>query len=238
MDSPVPKNQKETCLADMQRRILSTELEPGAALDEARLAQHYGISRTPMREVLQRLTGAGYAEQEDNRGTKVASMDIATLRTFFQTAPLIYASIARMAAENRTTRQLAALKDAQTAFSLANGVGDPDAAALANHQFHKIIGDMSHNPYLVAALSRMLIDHTRLSQTFYRPASQQEADLVARAQDQHDKMIEAIANRDVTSVTDLTLQHWALSKDRMERFVRPDPLPHDIAGLERTKDAV
>lgn len=228
------KTHKDHCLADLKRRILSTELEPGAALDEVRLAEHYGISRTPMREVLQRLAGAGYAVVEEHRGAKVASMDISTMRTFFQTAPLIYANIARLAAENRTERQIEMLKEAQSDFTRANAEQDPGAASLANHRFHEVIGEMAQNPYLMAALGRMLIDHTRLSQTFYRPASAQEAVLVRKAQDQHDAMISAIEAREAALVTDLTLQHWDLSKDRMERFVRPDPLPLNVAQLERT----
>lgn len=233
MAAAMSKNQKDHCLADLKRRILSTDLEPGAALDEVRLAEHYGISRTPMREVLQRLAGAGYAVVEEHRGAKVASMDVATMRTFFQTAPLIYANISRLAAENRTAKQLDQLKDAQTKFARANAEQDPGAAALANHRFHEVIGEMAHNPYLMVSLGRMLIDHTRLSQTFYRPVSPQEADLVRTAQDQHDAMISAIEGRDAARVTDLTLRHWDLSKDRMERFVRPDPLPLDVAQLER-----
>ena len=234
----MPANAKDTCLADLKARILSTELEPGSALDEARLAEHYGISRTPMREVLQRLAGAGFATQEDNRGTKVASMDISVLRTFFQTAPLVYASIARLAAEHRTPAQLDALRAAQAKFTTANAAGLAGDAALANHRFHEVIGEMAQNPYLVAALSRMLIDHTRLSQTFYRPASEDERGLVRTAQEQHDAMIAAIEARDTAHVTDLTLQHWDLSKDRMERFVRPDPLPLDIAPTPGSAHAV
>lgn len=227
------KNHKDHSLADLKRRILSTELEPGAALDEARLAEHYGISRTPMREVLQRLAGAGYAVVEENRGAKVASMDVTTMRTFFQTAPLVYANIARLAAENRTEQQIGQLRQVQAEFARANADLDAGAAALANHRFHEVIGEMAHNSYLMAALGRMLIDHTRLSQTFYRPASPYEAVLVRKAQDQHDAMISAIDAREAALVTDLTLQHWDLSKDRMERFVRPDPLPLTVAQLER-----
>ncbi len=226
----MPANAKDTCLADLKARILSTDLEPGSALDEAKLAEHYGMSRTPMREVLQRLTGAGFARQEDNRGAKVSPMDITTLRVFFQTAPLVYANIARLAAEHRTEAQLADLRGVQAAFAAANTAGDAGAAALRNHRFHEIIGEMARNPYLAPALNRMLIDHTRLSQTFYRPATQAEAGLVAKAQDQHDAMITAIAARDVARVTELTLQHWDLSKDRIERFVRPDPLPLDVTA--------
>ena len=46
---------KESCLEDLRRRILSTELPPGQELDEVGLSAHYGMSRTPLREVLQRL---------------------------------------------------------------------------------------------------------------------------------------------------------------------------------------
>ncbi len=228
----MPLPPKDACLSDLKRRILSLDLAPGVALDEARLAEHYGISRTPMREVLQRLTGHGFAVMEENRGAKVASMNITAMRTFFQTAPLIYASIARLAAENRTSAQLTTLRDAQDAFCVATHAMDADAAALANHRFHEMIGEMAHNPYLMAALSRMLIDHTRLSQTFYRPASEEEAALVETARAQHDQMIDAIAARDTERATELTLRHWDLSQDRMERFVRPDPLPLNVATME------
>lgn len=231
-------NPKDQCLTDLRRRILSTELAPGTPLDEAGLTKTYKISRTPLREVLQRLAGAGYVQIEDNRGAKVASMDIAVLRTFFQTAPLIYANISRLAAEHRTAAQIDDLKAAQQGFTVANAAGDADAAALANHRFHEVIGDMAQNPYLMACLSRMLIDHTRLSQTFYRPETRQEAALVQTAQDQHDMLIAAIEARDTSRATDLTLQHWDLSKDRMERFVRPDPLPLDLDALEREAHAV
>lgn len=228
----MPDTTKDTCLKDLQRRILALDLAPGAALDEAALARHYGMSRTPMREVLQRLAGSGYARQEENRGAKVASMDLPSLRVFFQTAPMVYANIARLAAQYRTTAQLAALKDAQMAFSRATSQRDAGATALANHRFHAVIGAMAHNPYLVAALERLLIDHTRLSQTFFDPRSPGELDLVDTARDQHDRMIDAIDAQSPDAAVDLTMQHWDLSRDRLERFVRPDPLPVDLTEVD------
>lgn len=230
--------KKHACLKDMERRILSLDLAPGLDLDEASLTAHYAISRTPLREVLQRLAGEGYVQIAANRGAKVTSMDLGALRTFFQTAPMIYANISRLAAENRTGPQIAALKAAQGAFTRATAAGDAGAAALANHAFHAVIGEMAQNPYLMAALKRMLIDHTRLSQTFYRPASPSEKLLVVRAGEQHDALIAAIEAREGAPAIDLTLQHWDLSRDRMERFVRPDPLPVDVIDLKDRRDAL
>lgn len=232
------KITKDDCLADLKLRILSTELAPGSVLDEVSLANHYGLSRTPLREVLHRLEGGGYILSEGNRGAKVASMDVAAMRTFFQTAPMVYANIARLAAENRTAAQLDILKATQADFIKATQARDPAATALANHRFHATIGEMAGNIYLSASLDRLLIDHTRLSQTFYRPASPAEKLLITKASDQHDAMISAIEAGEGALAIDLTLQHWDLSRDRLERFVRPDPLPVDVISLKDRRHAI
>ena len=92
--------------------------------------------------------------------------------------------------------------------------------------------------YLIASLDRLLIDHTRLSQTFYRPTTPDQQALIAKATDQHDAMISAIEAGEAALATDLTLQHWDLSRDQLERFVRPDPLPVDIISLKDRRNAV
>lgn len=229
---------KTKCLLDLRNRILSLEIAPGADLDEVRLCDSYGISRTPLREVLQRLAGEGFLKITDNRGAKVASMDFGVMRTFFQTAPLIYANVASLAAENRSAEQLDVLRDIQLRFSRATQSSNAGEAALHNHAFHEQIGAMAHNPYLVASLNRMLIDHTRLSQTFYRPLSPSETLLVSKASDQHDAMISAFEAQESALAIDLTLQHWDLSRDRIERFVRPDPLPLDVISMKDRRHAV
>ena len=228
----MPPNKKQNCFNDLRLRILSMDIAAGCDLDEQSLSKQYDISRTPMREVFQRLAGEGYISLEENRGAKVASMDLSQLRVFFQTAPLIYANIARLAAVNRTLDQLADLKSAQKEFHAATQAQNPSDTALANHRFHEIIGEMAHNPYLVASLNRMLIDHTRLSQIFYRPASAHEKVLVGKASEQHDSMIIAIEAKEPALATNLTLEHWDLSRDRLERFVQPDPLPIDVSTLK------
>ncbi|MEL6691377.1 MAG: GntR family transcriptional regulator, partial [Pseudomonadota bacterium] len=70
------------------------------------------------------------------------------------------------------------------------------------------------------------------------PASPSETVLVKRACDQHDELIAAIEAQEPSLAVDITLQHWDLSRDRMERFVRPDPLPFDVISLKDHRDAV
>ncbi|MEM7668851.1 MAG: GntR family transcriptional regulator [Pseudomonadota bacterium] len=234
----MPPNRKLNCLEDLRSRVLTLAIAPGADLDETLLAAEYGLSRTPLREVLQRLAGEGVVSLAENRGAKVASMDFTSMRTFFQTAPLIYCTIARLAAEQRTSRQIDDLKAVQARFADAVAARQSTEMAMANHSFHELIGAMAANAYLMPTLRRLLIDHTRLGQTFYRPASAAETLAVKQACDQHDAMIAAIEAQEGGVAVDLTLQHWDLSRDRIERFVRPDPLPLDVIDLKERKNAL
>ncbi len=220
-------SKKDACLADLKARVLALDLAPGAALDEVSLSAAYGLSRTPLREVLQRLAGEGYISIEANRGAVVSAMDVAAMRQFFQTAPIIYCAISRLAAENATLAQLRSLKAAQFDFTKAKGKLDAGAMALANHRFHEITSDMSTNPYLIPAMGRLLIDHTRMSQRFYRGVAPQDGVRINQSAHQHDLLIDAIERRSAEEAVEITLDHWALSRDEIERYVWPDPLPDD-----------
>ena len=112
-------SRKKRFLDDMRRRVLIMELEPGARLDETELAAAFGISRPPLREMLRDLAGEGYLVLEPNRGAQVAPMTHRSLRSFFQVAPMIYAAVARLAAEAATPAQIMRLKDTQTLFRAA-----------------------------------------------------------------------------------------------------------------------
>ena len=68
------RSKKTQCIEDLRRRVLTEALEPGVYLDETELAETYGISRPPLREVLRQLAGEGYVVLHETRGAKVAPM--------------------------------------------------------------------------------------------------------------------------------------------------------------------
>ena len=70
------QNKKQFCQNDLINRILALEIAPGSMLDEIAIAKHYDLSRTPLREVFQKLSGEGYIVLEENRGAMVSSMDL------------------------------------------------------------------------------------------------------------------------------------------------------------------
>ena len=215
------KSRKSICLEDLQRRILTQALEPGAYLDETEISEAYEISRPPLREVLRQLAGEGYVVLQENRGAQVAPMTHKTLRNFFLAAPMIYAGVTRLAALHATAAQIARLKECQWSFRQAIRKGDAAERAIGNERFHSIIGVMADNEFLMPSLRRLLIDHTRIGMTFYDPRKSEMASVSATAADQHDQFISLIEAGDADAAAELAVAHWELSRAQIESFVIP-----------------
>lgn len=214
-------SRKNLCLQDLRRRILTEDLAPGSYLDEVELAAAYQISRPPLRETLRQLAGEGYLLLHENRGAQVAPMTYKTLRAFFVAAPMIYAAVTRLAAENATPAQIMRLKDTQLLFRAAIREGDVAERALMNERFHALIGEMADNDYLTPSLRRLLVDHTRIGMTFYDPRNRAFAEQRSVAADHHDAFITLIEAGDADAAAELAIEHWELSRAAIGRFVAP-----------------
>jgi len=220
-----PRSRKAALLDALRVRVLTQAVPPGSDLDEVLLSDEFGISRTPLREALRELAGEGYVELTPNRGARVSELGHTTLRDFFLAAPMIYGAVLRLAAAHAQPFQISELKQAQEAFRAALARGDVAERALANNRFHAITGDMAANIYLRPSFNRLLIDHARISMTFY---GDDQRDEPGQAADQHDAMIAAIEAHDADSAAQLAEDHWALSRDRIAQFVMPSPLSNRL----------
>jgi DNA-binding GntR family transcriptional regulator len=222
-DAPT-KNGKSSLYEALKRRILTLELAPDHDLDEVELSEEYGISRTPVRDVLRRLAGEGYVYIQENRGARVIPMNLATLRDFFQVAPIIYEAVGRLAVRNFRPAQLAELEQCQDRFRSAMKTRVSEALSLHNNRFHAIVGDMAGSVFLRPSLEKLLVDHARIGHTFFNPTDDQMRANLVTACRHHDEMIEAIAKRDEGAMTRLVFEHWELSRRNMEIYVAPKEL--------------
>ncbi|MCT4654440.1 MAG: GntR family transcriptional regulator [Cohaesibacter sp.] len=225
------KTGKQELYEHIKRSVLTLDLKPGSDLDEVVLSQQYGISRTPLRDVFRQLAGEGYLEIRNNKGACVAPMSHQTLRDFFLVAPMIYAAIGRLAANNATAAQIESLKEAQQGFRKAKDEKHPDDLVYCNDRFHAIMGEMANNVYLMPSLRRLLIDHARIGQTFYRPKDKGMFERLETAADQHDEFIALIEKGDEDGVAALVEKHWALSRNHIEMFITPQSLPLEFNQL-------
>lgn len=214
---------RKTLLNDtLRRRITSMELAPGAVVDEVGLAEEFGLSRPPVRELMRQLAAEGYLELAPNRPARVAAMSYESMRSFFLAAPLIYVATTQLAAQHATADEIAELREVQAQFRTAIAQDDVAARVHFNDQFHHAIGKMAHNDYLMPSLRRLLIDHARMGKVFYRqPSSDEMRANLAAAVEQHEQIIAAIASHDAQLAGELVRAHWELSRARMTDYVVP-----------------
>ncbi|SAK90395.1 GntR family transcriptional regulator [Caballeronia hypogeia] len=222
-DGQAPSQDRKASLAQsLRHRILSMELAPGASLDEVALAEEFGLSRPPVRELMRQMAAEGYIELEANRAARVASMNFDSLRNYFLAAPLIYVATTKLAARHATKAEIDGLKRIQEQFRAAVEGNVVDDRVLENDQFHFAIGKMAHNPYLLPSLCRLLIDHARLGRTFYQPRDERMDSELAEAVQQHEDIIDAIERRDAEAAGAVVLTHVNLARRNMASYVTPE----------------
>src|SRR3712207_4059445 len=92
--------------------ILSGELEPGAVLNQAVLAQQIGISTTPLREALKRLKQQGLVQLDAHRDARVAPLDAEEARDLLEVRRSLDPLAASLAADRRTKQDIAEMRAA------------------------------------------------------------------------------------------------------------------------------
>ena len=129
--------------------ILTGVARPGARLDEPSICKRFGVSRTPIREALRRLGGAGLVEIAPRKGVTVARIDVQQLNGMFEALAEFEALCARLSAV-----RMSALEKKRLAVVNANRVkriadGDKDFAAM-NNEFHELIYQGANNPSIAS----------------------------------------------------------------------------------------
>lgn len=161
---------------------------PGSRLVESELADRFGVSRTPIREALQRLETQSLLTR-DGRSLIVASLDHAQMAELYAVRQELEGLAARLAAQHAATEEVAVLHDmvAQDRALL----GDPEALARANRRFHHQIHLASHNRYLVQQLDLVYRSMALMARTSLAAAGRGED-----AMEEHAAIVDAIAARD------------------------------------------
>jgi DNA-binding GntR family transcriptional regulator len=161
---------------------------PGDRLVESELAERFGVSRTPIREALQRLETQSLLVR-DGRSLIVASLDHNQMAELYVVRGELEGLAARLAARNATEEEVLLLREMVEAD---NALKDhPAALARANRRFHKQIHLASHNRFLVQQL-----DLVHRSMALMATTSLAVQGRGAIAQHEHDRIVAAIEARD------------------------------------------
>lgn len=198
----------------LRQRIFAHELPPGTWIDEQKLAEQYGISRTPLREALKVLASEGLVELKPRRGCYVTEISRQDLDDIFPLMAMLEGRCAAESVRRAKPADLAALVAIHDKLEAAARDGRIDAFFEANQEFHRKIQELSGNRWLLSViqdlrkvlkLSRMhsLSLEGRLQQSLdeHRAilASMQAGDAVKAEKLMHDHLLsgrEALAKMD------------------------------------------
>ena len=163
--------------------------KPGDRLVESELAERLGVSRTPVREALQRLETQSMLTR-DGRSLIVASLDHNQLSELYAVRTELEGLAARLAARHATDEEIRVLRGMVRDDRSLLG-GDPGALSRANKRFHKQIHLASHNRFLVQQLDLVHRSMALMATTSFAVEGRD-----AVALDEHDQIVAAIAARD------------------------------------------
>jgi DNA-binding GntR family transcriptional regulator len=192
-------------------------LDPGAALDESRIVEEMGTSRTPVREAVIRLVSEGLLHR-DGRRVRVSSFEVSQLRAFFEAITLISRAINRMAAARRTVRQLKVIHDKLLEFEKEVPRGDEMRISEANHAFHKAIAEAADSVFIQRAYEELLLDSLRLARQCFAPGDDQREHLKRTIGD-HREIYNAIKQRDPDKADSVASRHSSAFRERLSRQI-------------------
>lgn len=155
--SLAPRALYEEVAEQLRQRIFRRELEPGSWIDELKIADEFGISRTPLREALKVLAAEGLVTMKLRRGAYVTEVSDKDLRDVYHLLALLESDAAGVVAERATAEQVLELEALHA--QLAAATADPDLFFAINERFHMRLLELADNRWrnqMVADLRKVM----------------------------------------------------------------------------------
>lgn len=202
------------------RAIVEHRLQPGSKLAEQKLADHFGVSRTLVRQALFQLAQNRLVRMEPARGAFVAAPTVEEARQVFQVRRMLETEMTREFVRNVTPARIRALKEHMARERAA--VDNEDAAGGIEllGDFHVRMAELCGNEVL-AQILRDLVSRSSLISLMY-----QREGAALHSQEEHVEIVKALAARDEKKAVRLMQEHL-LHVEQSLAFDRPVPT-HDI----------
>jgi DNA-binding GntR family transcriptional regulator len=228
-----PTQQQAVTTADkvfeqIQHAIVEGEIPSGSKISEPGLAKHYQISRSTLREALNRLEKCHLIERKANVGSRVVDCSIEGLLELYITREALEGMACRQAALNMSDEEITDMKQMLNVHSqtqeLKDGVSYYQEEGDLDFHYKVILG--SHNKQLIELICGQLYHLIRM----YRCQFGMNSPRASRAFDEHSRIIQAIADRDGELAEMLMRRHIAASRKNIE-----NKIAEEITQKEKTK---
>ncbi|MFC9510136.1 GntR family transcriptional regulator [Streptomyces sp. NPDC057002] len=193
---------RDRAYAAIRDAIVAGEIEPGAVVRDAELAERLGLSRAPVRDAFSRLVDEGLLESKPQSYTRVTPLVASDVRDAAAVVGAMHELVTRVAVPRLKAADIEAMRAANERFAAAVGSGDVDAALRADDALHEVLVRVSGNRAAAATVARYTPLIRRLERRrFGQGGSCRSAGL-------HERLIGACAAGDVAEAVRVTAEIW------------------------------
>jgi DNA-binding GntR family transcriptional regulator len=203
--SLTPRALYEEVAELLRQRIFNRELPPGSWIDELKIAEEFGISRTPLREALKVLAAEGLVTMKVRRGAYVTEVSEQDLREVYELLALLESDAAGVVCQRANDAELMELQALHHALEkAASPKGSRDAFFALNEQFHLRMLELAGNRWRL-----QMVADLRKVMKLNRHSSLFKSGRIEESLKEHRAILTAILERDASLAVNRVKTHFA-----------------------------
>jgi DNA-binding GntR family transcriptional regulator len=191
--------------------IMEGFLRPGEKIVDKEIAEHMGVSRTPVREALRRLEDRGLVESVANRWTRVSKIPSKEPEMIYPIIWTLEKLALSIAIRTMTEEDFTKMEQANNELKAALERNDPVAASKADARFHGIFLERSQNTHLIDIIKDLKIRYRRLEVNYFDGLSIAESSIK-----EHKAIISALRTGDIVLAEKIVHSNWERSLERLK----------------------
>lgn len=191
----------------LRQRIFNRELPPGSWIDELRIAEEFGISRTPLREALKVLAAEGLVTMKVRRGAYVTEVSEQDLREVYELLALLESDAAGVACQRASTTELAELQTLHHELQLAaqpEPIGSRERFFALNEHFHRRLLELAGNRW-----RQQTVADLRKVMKLNRHSSLLKSGRMQESLKEHETILAALLARDTAAAVQAVKTHFS-----------------------------
>lgn len=203
----------------LRNQIINFTLKPGQKLQDRQLSLQFGVSRTPVREALNKLVQEGFVRQTPGQGYFVKEISIKEIEDLYEVREALEVLAAQQATRNINNRQIKRLSEILRRHKTLIEKNEFESRILENADFHKTIALGSGNQYLYEIISYIFDKISNVhgigSLTLQRTLQRKKI-----AYQQHEEIYKSLKEKDLPKLTKKLRKHISEAKKEVIKEVK------------------
>lgn len=207
------QSSPEVIAESLRQAIIAGQLAPGESLRQENLAQHFAVSRIPVREALRQLESEGWIVFQRNRGARVSSLSADEAREIYEIRASLEVTALRLAAPNHTPDSL---KEAGAILQASRREGDRSLYVRRNREFHLALYAPAARPRLIAMIGALHSQGERyLRLKLDMPVYKRQSD------EEHAQILDALRTGAIDRAVEILEPHLQRTGEMLATYLAP-----------------